>query len=545
MSNTTKSQTISESRESQHDVIVIGAGFGGMYALHRLRAKGYRVRVLEAADGVGGTWYWNRYPGARCDVESMEYSYSFDNNLQQEWNWPERFSAQSDIEKYANHVADRFDLRKDIQFSTRIESAEFDKEQARWTIRSKEGETFTAQFLVLAVGNLSLPRVPDFKGLEQFKGRWFHTGQWPKEKIDFTGRTVGVVGTGSSGIQLIPVVAKQAKHLYVFQRTANYSVPSINRPLTPEVATLHKQRYQHWREEARKTPFGIAGHAPPEKFAAEDSLDERRRLFEQKWHTGGNISFLYAYKDLLINEKANAMACEFVHDKILATVKDLKVAELLIPNDHPIGTKRLCLDTDYYETYNRDNVTLVNVRKSPIQELTANGLRTADQEYPLDDLIFATGYDAMTGAILDINISVKGGAALSAAWKDGPKTYLGVMVNGFPNMAIITGPGSPSVKTNMISAIEQHVDWITDLVAHLGSKGKAMFQANPDAQEKWVQHVNEVADSTLYPKANSWYVGANIPGKPRVFMPYVAGLDKYRKICDDVAVEGYRGIQID
>ncbi len=545
MSNETKRQTISESRENQHDVIVIGAGFGGMYALHRLRAKGYRVRVLEAADGVGGTWYWNRYPGARCDVESMEYSYSFDNSLQQDWNWPERFSAQSDIEKYANHVADRLDLRKDIQFSTRIESAEFDKEQACWTIRSKEGEIFTAQYLVLAVGNLSLPRVPDFKGLEQFKGRWFHTGQWPKEKIDFTGRTVGVVGTGSSGIQLIPVVAKQAKHLYVFQRTANYSVPAINRPLTPEVATLHKQRYQHWREEARKTPFGIAGHAPPEKFAAEDSLEERRRLFEQKWHTGGNISFLYAYKDLLINEQANAMACEFVHDKIFATVKDPKVAELLIPNDHPIGTKRLCLDTEYYETYNRDNVTLVNVRKSPIQELTANALRTVDQEYPLDDLIFATGYDAMTGAILDINISVKGGAALRDAWKDGPKTYLGVMVNGFPNMAIITGPGSPSVKTNMISAIEQHVDWITDLVAHLSNKGKAMFQANPDAQEKWVQHVNEVADSTLYPKANSWYTGANIPGKPRVFMPYVAGLDKYRKICDDVAVEGYRGIQID
>jgi len=545
MSNETTRQTMSESSESPLDVIVIGAGFGGMYALHRLREKGYRVRVLEAADGVGGTWYWNRYPGARCDVESMEYSYSFDNGLQQDWNWPERFSAQPDIEKYANHVADRLDLRKDIQFNTRIESAEFDKEQARWTIRSKNGDTFTSQYLVLAVGNLSLPRVPNFKGLDQFKGRWFHTGQWPKEQIDFTGRTVGVVGTGSSGIQLIPVVAKQAKHLYVFQRTANYSVPAINRPLTTEVATLHKQHYQRWREEARKTPFGIAGHAPPEKFAAEDSLEERRKLFEQKWHTGGNISFLYAYKDLLTNETANAMACEFVHDKILATVKDPKVAEMLIPNDHPIGTKRLCLDTGYYETYNRDNVTLVNVRKSPIEEVTVNGLRTADQEYPLDDLIFATGYDAMTGAILDINISVKGGAALRDAWKDGPKTYLGVMVNGFPNMAIITGPGSPSVKTNMISAIEQHVDWIADLVAHLSHKGKAMFQADPVAQEKWVQHVNEVADSTLYPKANSWYIGANIPGKPRVFMPYVAGLDKYRKICDDVAVEGYRGIKIE
>lgn len=530
---------------SQYDVIVVGAGFGGMYALHRLRKLGYRVRVLEAADGVGGTWYWNRYPGARCDVESLEYSYSFDDELQQDWEWPERFSAQADIEKYANHVADRYDLRKDIQFNTRIESAEFDKEAAIWTIRSKAGETFNAKYLVLAVGNLSLPRVPNFKGFEQFKGRWYHTGQWPKETVDFTGRTVGVIGTGSSGIQLIPIVAQQAKHLYVFQRTANYSVPAINRPLTPEVAKAHKERYQQWREEAKKTPFGIAGHPPPQKFAAEDSFEERQRLFEKKWNTGGNISFLYAYKDLLTDEKANALACEFVHDKIRATVKDPKVAELLIPNDHPIGTKRLCLDTGYYETYNRDNVTLVNVRKAPIEEITSDGLRTAAGEYKLDDIIFATGYDAMTGAILDIDIKVKNGAALRDVWKDGPKTYLGVMVNGFPNMTIITGPGSPSVKTNMISAIEQHVDWISDLVKHMSAKGKAKFEAKPDAQENWVQHVNEVADSTLYPKANSWYIGANIPGKPRVFMPYVAGLDKYRKICDDVAAQGYRGISID
>jgi cyclohexanone monooxygenase len=529
---------------TQHDVIVVGAGFGGMYALHRLRKLGYSVRVLEAADGVGGTWYWNRYPGARCDVESLEYSYSFDNSLQQEWEWPERFSAQPDIEKYANHVADRYDLRKDIQFNARIESAEFDNDQALWTIRSKNGETFTAKYLVLAVGNLSLPRVPNFKGLDQFQGRWFHTGQWPKEPVDFTGRTVGVIGTGSSGIQLIPIVAKQAKHLYVFQRTANYSVPAINRALTPDVAKTHKEHYEAWREEARKTPFGIAGHAPPEKFAAEDSFEERQRLFEKKWNTGGNISFLYAYKDLLTDQKANDLACEFVHDKIRATVKDPKVAQTLIPNDHPIGTKRLCLDTDYYETYNRDNVTLVNVRKAPIEELTTHGLRTADAQYPLDDIIFATGYDAMTGAILDIDIRVKNGPALRDAWKDGPKTYLGVMVNGFPNMTIITGPGSPSVKTNMISAIEQHVDWITDLVEHMSAKGKSKFQAKAEAQEKWVQHVNEVADSTLYPKANSWYIGANIPGKPRVFMPYVAGLDKYRQICDDVAKEDYRGISI-
>ncbi len=528
-----------------HDVIVVGAGFGGMYALYRLRKLGYSVRVLEAADGVGGTWYWNRYPGARCDVESLEYSYSFDDSLQQEWEWPERFSAQPDIERYANHVADRYDLRKDIQFKTRVESAEFDHDKAIWTITTSDGEKLTSKYLVLAVGNLSLPRVPDFNGLDRFKGRWFHTGQWPKETIDFTGRTVGVIGTGSSGIQLIPVVAKQAKHLYVFQRTANYSVPAINRPLTSEAAKAHKQRYQEWRQQARNTPFGIAGHPPPEKFAAEDTFEDRQRLFEKKWNTGGNISFLYAYKDLLLDEKANAMACEFVHDKIRATVKDPKVAELLIPNDHPIGTKRLCLDTGYYETYNRDNVSLVNVRKAPIQEITTNGLRTSEAEYALDDLIFATGYDAMTGAILDINVSVKGGPALKDAWKDGPKTYLGVMVNGFPNMTIITGPGSPGVKTNMISAIEQHVDWITDLIQHMSHKGKAKFDAKPDAQEQWVTHVNEVADSTLYPKANSWYVGANIPGKPRVFMPYVAGLDKYRKICDGVASEGYRGIKID
>ena len=531
--------------DTHFDVLVIGAGFAGMYALHRLRKLGYRTRVLEAADGVGGTWYWNRYPGARCDVESMEYSYSFDKELQQDWDWPERFSAQPDIERYANHVADRFDLRKDIEFNTRVQSAEFDPEAAKWTVQAKDGKTYTSQYMVLAVGNLSLPRVPDFKGLDQFKGNWYHTGQWPKHEVDFTGRRVGIIGTGSSGIQVIPIVAAQAKHLYVFQRTANYSVPAINRPLTPEVIRQHKKEYDRWREEAKKTPFGIAGHPPPEKLAAEDTFEARKDLFEQKWNTGGNISFLYAYKDLLTDEAANALACEFVHDKIRATVKDPKVAEILIPNDHPIGTKRLCLDTNYYETYNRDNVTLVNVRAAPIEEITPKGLRTADGEYEFDDLILATGYDAMTGAILDIDIKVKGGQKLRDVWQDGPRTYLGVMVNGFPNMTIITGPGSPGVKSNMISAIEQHVDWITDLVEHMSKHNKQKFQALPDAQTNWVQHVNEVADSTLYPKANSWYVGANIPGKPRVFMPYVAGLDKYRAICDEVAKEGYRGIVIE
>lgn len=541
---TSTATNTSTKQTSPLDVVVIGAGFGGMYALHRLRKLGYRVQVLEAADGVGGTWYWNRYPGARCDVESMEYSYSFDEELQQHWQWPDRFSAQADIEQYANHVADRFDLRKDIKFNTRIESAEFDRTSATWTVRAVSGEVFEARYLVLAVGNLSLPRVPDFKGLDGFKGRWFHTGQWPKQEIDFTGKTVGVIGTGSSGIQLIPIVAKQAKHLYVFQRTANYSVPAVNRPLTAETASAHKAQYAKWRAAAKHTPFGIAGHPPPDKCAAEDTFEDRQRVFEKKWNTGGNISFLYAYKDLLTDAEANATACEFVHDKIRATVKDPKVAALLIPNDHPIGTKRLCLDSGYYETYNRDNVTLVNVRQAPIQEVTASGLRTSEAHYELDDLIFATGYDAMTGAILDIDIRVKDGMCLRDAWQDGPRTYLGVMVHGFPNMTIITGPGSPGVKTNMISAIEQHVDWIADLIEHMRQSDKLMFEPERQAQDQWVEHVNEVADSTLYPRANSWYVGANIPGKPRVFMPYVAGLDKYRQICDDVTNKGYPGVEI-
>ncbi len=355
---------------------------------------------------------------------------------------------------------------------------------------------------------------------------------------------MGVIGTGSSGIQVIPIVAKQAEHLHVFQRSPNFSVPAVNRPLTPEALQEHKQRYNHWRAEARKTPFGIAGHPPPTKLVAEDIYQEHQRVFETKWGLGGNISYLYAYKDILTDAQANEVACEFVRDKIRATVKDPKVAEKLIPRDHPIGAKRLCLDTGYYETYNRDNVTLVSVRDTPIVEITETGVRTEEENFPLDAIIFATGYDAMTGAILDIDIKVKNGLNLRDKWKEGPKTYLGLMVHGFPNMVVITGSGSPGVKTNMISAIEQHVDWIVDLVQHMESTSFKKFQAHMDAEENWVKHVNEVADATLYPRANSWYVGANIPGKPRVFMPYVAGLDKYRAICDNVAEDGYRGMSM-
>ena len=526
------------------DAIVVGAGFAGLYALYSLRKIGLRAQILQAGKDIGGTWFWNRYPGARCDVESLEYSYSFSDELQQEWTWPERFAAQPDILRYINHVADRLDLRQSILTDTRVVSAAFDRTNDLWTVTSAKGETFQGAFCIMATGNLSLPRVPRFPGLESFRGRWHHSGLWPEEGVDFSGRRVGVIGTGSSGIQMIPVIAEQAKHLFVFQRTANFSVPAVNRPITREVDRSHKAKYRYWRDEAKRTPFGIAGHPPPTKSALQDAPEERERLYEQKWGIGGNISFLYAYNDLLIDEHANETASEFVRSKIRSIVRDPKVAELLSPNDHPIGTKRLCLDDGYFETFNRDNVTLVDVKSDPIVEITPTGLRTATQEFELDDIAFATGFDAITGALLDIDILVEGGPRLRDKWAQGPRTYLGLMTAGFPNLFIITGPGSPSVKSNMIASIEQHVDWITDCLEYLRDKKIRHIEAHDDAENEWVAHVNEVADATLYPRANSWYVGANIPGKPRVFMPYVAGLDKYRKICDEVAANDYRGFSL-
>jgi cyclohexanone monooxygenase len=394
----------------------------------------------------------------------------------------------------------------------------------------------------MAAGNLSTPRVPDFKGLGDFKGNWYHTGQWPHEPVDFTGQRVGVIGTGSSGIQLIPIVARQARHLHVFQRTANYSLPANNHPMPPEKERTHKAEYTARRLAAYETPFGIAGHPAPTKTALEATEEERQRAYAAKWAEGGSISFLYSYTDLLVNKEANDTASEFVRQKIRSIVKDPRTAELLAPKDHPIGTKRLCLDTNYYETYNRENVTLVDVRSDPIVEITATGVRTRDTEYePLDAIIFATGFDAMTGALLEIDIRVKDGPALKEKWVGGPTTYLGLMVAGFPNMFIITGPGSPSVKTQMIVAIEQHMDWIADCLKSMRAGGKTRIEASEAAETAWVRHVNEVADGTLYPLANSWYVGANIPGKPRVFMPYVGGFASYKKTCDAIAAEGYKG----
>ncbi len=530
--------------KSSFDAVVIGGGLAGLYALHKLRGLGLSVRAYEAGDGVGGTWFWNRYPGARCDVESLEYSYSFDNDLQQEWAWPERYGNQGEILAYINHVADRFDLRRDVQLNTRIVSAEFGQDSGRWSLRTSTGDVIDATYCIMCCGNLSTPRVPRFKGLETFTGQWYHTGQWPKEPVDFTGKRVGVIGTGSSSVQMIPIIAKQARQLTVFQRTANFSLPARNTPMDEQRESTHKAQYPERRRAAYDTPFGIAGHPPPVKSALEATPEERNRVFEEKWAEGGSVSFLYAYTDLLTNKQANDTASEFVREKIRGIVADLATAELLAPKDHPIGTKRLCLDTNYYETYNLPHVTLVDARSAPVEEITPFGLRTTKATYELDAIVFATGFDAMTGALLEIDIKTSDGYSLRDKWQDGPLTYLGLSVSGFPNMFIVTGPGSPGVKTQMILSIEQHVNWISDCIDFMRTKGYGRIDAQAGAESEWVRHVNEVADTTLYPLANSWYLGSNIPGKPRVFMPYVGGVPAYKQKCDTVAAEGYSGFQL-
>jgi cyclohexanone monooxygenase len=529
----------------QLDVAIVGGGLAGLYAIHRLRKLGLTVRAYEAGSGIGGTWFWNRYPGARCDVESLEYSYSFDEQLQQDWKWPERYGTQPEILKYINHVADRFDLRRDVQLNTRIKSAVFDTTANEWTVTTNREEEIRARYCVMAAGNLSTPRVPDFKGIHDFKGKWYHTGLWPHEGVDFSGKRVGVVGTGSSGVQMIPIIAQQAGHLTVFQRTANFSLPARNGPMTPEREDPHKAEYPARRAAAQETPFAIGGYPRPTRKTHEVPAEERARTFEAKWQEGGSISYLYSYTDLLVDKDANDTASEFVRDKIRGMVKDPRTAELLAPKDHPIGTKRLCLDTNYYETYNRPNVSLVDVRSDPIQEITATGLRLkSGAEYEVDALVFATGFDAMTGALNEIDIRTTEGAVLRRHWEGGPLTYLGLMVSGFPNMFVVTGPGSPGVKTQMIASIEQHVDWIAGTLDHLAAHQLDRIEPTPTAESEWVNHVNAVADSTLYPLANSWYVGANIPGKPRVFMPYVGGFDRYKKRCDEVAAGGYPGFTL-
>jgi cyclohexanone monooxygenase len=524
----------------EFDVVVVGAGFAGMYMLHRLRGLGLSARVFEQGDGVGGTWYWNRYPGARCDVESMQYSYSFSDELQQEWDWSERYAPQPEILKYANHVADRFDLRRDIQFSTRVESAVFDETTNQWTVTTSDGKMVTAQFVVLATGCLSNARMPDIKGLADFRGKVYHTGHWPHEPVDFSGLRVGVIGTGSSGIQSVPVIAEQASQLTVFQRTANFSIPARNAALTAEEREQFRQNYPEIRRFAREEARNGIYTDMPDRGALDDGDNERRARYEARWSRGG-LTFMSVYNNLALDKAANDTAADFVREKIAEIVKDPATAKLLQPNSHPIGTKRICIDSDYFAAFNRSNVTLVDIKANPIEEILPNGVRAGGKDYEVDALVLATGFDAMTGSVAKINILGRGGQTLNQKWAEGPRTYLGVMSAGFPNLFIITGPGSPSVLSNMIVSIEQHVDWIADCIGYMRERDLDAMEANRDAEDNWVAHVNEVASNTLYPQANSWYMGANIPGKPQIFMPYIGGVGVYRQICNDVAAKGYEG----
>lgn len=527
------------------DALVVGAGFSGLYSLHKLRGLGLSAVVLEKGDGVGGTWYWNRYPGARCDVESPYYSYSFDEDLQQEWEWTERYPAQPELLEYINHVADRFDLRKDIFFETTVVSAVFDESDERWTVTSvgpDGGSVIRAKYCIMATGCLSSARMPDIPGINFFSGRLLHTGKWPHEEVDFTGRRVGVIGTGSSGIQAIPMIAKQAANLQVFQRTANFSVPAFNGPIDQEWFAKIKANYPELRERSRHTTMGIP-YQRRNQAAADITEEERREIFEEHWPKGG-FRISSCFNDLMRNKESNDSLSDFVRSKIEQTVKDPKTAELLKPYGYPITGKRICVDTDYYDTFNRENVELIDVKSDPIVEITETGVKTENNFYELDDLVVATGFDAMTGAMLRMDIRGRNGASLREHWDAGARTYLGVAIAGFPNLFTIAGPGSPSVLSNMLTSIEQHVEWITEHISYLRERGYDTSEATVDSETLWVDHVRDLAEQTLFPTANSWYLGANVPGKPRVFMPYVGGVGAYRAHCDGVAAREYEGFAL-
>ena len=525
------------------DVVVVGAGFSGLYLLYRLRKAGFSTRVFERGGDVGGTWYWNRYPGARCDVESLQYSYSFDEQLQQDWHWPEKFSAQPDILAYANHVADRFNLKKDIEFNIEVKASWFDEKLKTWKITTNTGEEINAQYFIMATGCISTTQIPNIKGLSDYVGNTFHTGDWPHEEVDFSGQSIAVIGTGSSGIQSIPVLAKQAKKLTVFQRTPNYSIPSQNEPMTKKYERSWKDVYSERRKEMRYSAHGSLKDLNDVPALSVDE-DQRQELYTKRWAIGGT-GFLGSFNDLLTNADANYTAAEYVRQQIKRVVKDKETAEILCPRSYPIGTKRICIDTGYFETYNRENVKLVDISKKPIQRLVTDGIIVDDQLYAFDSIIFATGFDAMTGSIFNVDIKGRDGLALKEKWNAGPKTYLGLMSASFPNLFMITGPGSPSVKSNMIMSIEQHVDLVIETLLSMRRKGLSVVEPELEAENKWVDHVQEVANKTLFPQANSWYMGANIPGKPRLFMPYIGGVGAYREICEEIVANNYRGFKFE
>ena len=524
------------------DAVVVGAGFSGMYMLHRLRELGLSAQVYEKADDVGGTWYWNRYPGARCDCESHIYCYSFSEELRQNWEWSERYPEQPEILEYLRYAADTLDLRRDIQFDTEVESATYDADAARWTVTTDGGDEVTARFFITAVGCLSKPYLPDFEGLEEFAGEWYHTARWPHDGVDFSGRHTGVVGTGSSGIQVIPEVAERAEQLTVFQRTPNYAVPAQNRPLGDDEIEEIRANYDEIWEQARHSSLGMPFE---NRHGAIDGLsdEEVREALEERWQQGG-FRFTLTFEELLLDEETNEAVAEFIRGKIRERVDDPETAETLVPTGHPYGAKRPPMDYGgYYETFNREDVRLVDVDADPIERVTADGVRTAGDHYDLDTLVFATGFDAMTGALLNMDIRGRE-QTLAEKWEAGPRTYLGLMVHGFPNMFTITGPQSPSVLSNMPVSIEQHVDWIADCLEHMLETGQRVVEPAEHAESEWVAHTNEVAGESLYSRAESWYRGANVPGKPRTFTPYAGGVGVYRDYCAQVAENGYEGFEM-
>jgi cation diffusion facilitator CzcD-associated flavoprotein CzcO len=533
---------VSTSADTQRpvpDVVVVGAGFAGLYALYKLRSLGLSVRVFEAAPEVGGTWYYNRYPGARCDVESVDYCYSFSAEIQQEWSWTEKYATQAEILRYMNWVADKLDLRSGITFDTRVTSAVLDERTLRWTVTTDGGEVVTARFCIMATGPLSAALTPDFPGLSTFAGEVYHTAHWPHEPVDFAGKRVAVIGTGSSGVQSVPIIAEQADALFVFQRTPNYSVPAGNRPLTDEDVADYKAYYAERRRLSWRSGGGSPHIAHP-KLTMEASPEERREAFEERWNLGG-VLFSKTFTDQMIDMRANQEARKFYEEKVRAVIDSPDVAELLIPDDHPIGTKRICTDTNYFQTFNKPHVKLISVRKAPIESIDATGINTSDAHYDLDAIVLATGFDALTGALAKIDIVGRGGETLRDDWADGPRTYLGLCVDGFPNLFLTSGPGAPAVLANMVLHAEAHVNWIADAITYLDEHSHIAIEATADAVNNWIAELNQRADATLFPKANSWYMGANVPGKPRVFMLFLGGFGVYLDICNEVANAGYKG----
>jgi len=528
--------------EEAFDVVGVGAGFAGLYLLHRLRSRGFRTVILESAGGVGGTWYWNRYPGARCDIMTSDYAFAFDPELEKEWTWSEKYATQPEILAYANHVADKYDLRKDIRFDTRVDQARWDEDARRWRIATADGRRLVARFFVMATGCLSVPKEVDIPGLDRFRGRTYFTHRWPHEKVDFTGLRVGVIGTGSSGIQAIPLIAEEAAQLVVFQRTANYSRPARNGPIPPERAAALAADRDAYRLAARNSPVGVPTTLPTQ-MTLSVSEEERRAAFERIW-SSGDLTPPTPFVDLFLNPAANETFCEFLREKIRGIVKDPATAEALCPRGYPYGTKRPCLDTNYYETFNRPNVRLVDLRKTPLVGLTETGIETDAEHVELDAIVFATGFDAMTGALVKVDITGRGGLSLKEKWQDGPVTYLGLTTVGFPNFFTITGPQSPSVLSNMMVSIEQHVELVSDALEHMAARGFDTIEPTPTAEAGWLRHTNDCGDITLYKTTASWYTGANVPGKPRVLLPYLGGVDRYRRACEDVVARGWLGFAL-